>query len=413
MARTRPPRRWPRSAEPSLKRRPTPSPPRFFVQRRGQSPRKLSRSLRIDKTIRIGIRRMMPVEEIFTLRTNVRTTFTQFAASELAYSCNVPIAISDEHNTSDVERYAFELFLYESNYELICEYHLSNEKIFLGRREFPKICRFCRRSQADTNFQKRAHVIPASFGNTKLFSNYECDECNESFGKSFENDFATYFQPYRTLARIRGRGGLQSMKSDKNKWRIDAHDGGWHVSHSSDDPLVDHDPDAKTFTFKIRRGPYVPYEVYKCFLRIAITAMPQNEMDFFNDYLNWIAKTPSIDLTIEPAVIWETFINGPSVFRAPAVMLFRRRTAERLIPYMFCVICLANTMHQFWIPSGIKDVSHENEPMKFLLMPAHPRVTEFGARLDKLDFSNKSRVYDDVAEFPFTYDSYSKISDNK
>jgi hypothetical protein len=49
-------------------------------------------------------------------------------------------------------------------------------------------------------------------GNKSVESTYECDACNEIFGKGIENDLGNWSKPMRTLARIRGKSGVPTIK---------------------------------------------------------------------------------------------------------------------------------------------------------------------------------------------------------
>ncbi len=57
-------------------------------------------------------------------------------------------------------------------------------KLTLGSAERPRHCRFCGLDEPTVTFKDEAHALPAAFGNTGLFSNYECDACNHLFGES-------------------------------------------------------------------------------------------------------------------------------------------------------------------------------------------------------------------------------------
>lgn len=72
-------------------------------------------------------------------------------------------------------------------------------------------CRFCGRSYPEAKFKSDAHLIPESLGNTMLFSDFECDHCNNYFGTTYDDHLANYVG----LSRI--------MSFTKNKGKIPAH----------------------------------------------------------------------------------------------------------------------------------------------------------------------------------------------
>ena len=94
---------------------------------------------------------------------------------------------------------------FAKNYDFVFQKIFTPEdKLILGDKE-NRVCRFCRLAKPDVSFRKRAHALPESIGNKSIFSFYECDDCNEYFGQTIENDFANWSLPYRSIMRIRGK----------------------------------------------------------------------------------------------------------------------------------------------------------------------------------------------------------------
>jgi hypothetical protein len=93
-----------------------------------------------------------------------------------------------------------------------------SNKTVIGPRD-GRVCRFCGRDKTATTFHDDAHVIPAAFGNRSLFSNEECDECNQ-VGSNLEGDLASFLAADRILSRIAARRGKTRQKiktSDKQR----------------------------------------------------------------------------------------------------------------------------------------------------------------------------------------------------
>ena len=88
---------------------------------------------------------------------------------------------------------------------------LSNEK-----KEETKKCRFCGRILDESHYKKDAHAISASLGNTKFFCSDECDECNENFGRTLENDVTQFFQVHLLLNQVPKRNGKERHVSGRN-----------------------------------------------------------------------------------------------------------------------------------------------------------------------------------------------------
>jgi hypothetical protein len=62
-----------------------------------------------------------------------------------------------------------------------------------------RTCRFCGRSYPDAPFSGYSHLLPKMIGNSNLYSEFECDDCNEGFSK-LEDDLANYLGISRSLS---------------------------------------------------------------------------------------------------------------------------------------------------------------------------------------------------------------------
>jgi len=94
----------------------------------------------------------------------------------------------------------------------------NSPKQFLGSKN-NRVCRFCGKQEPEVSFGKdtHAHAFPEFIGNKKLFTYYECKDCNAFFGKSVDYHFAECFKVLNTLTRIKGKRGIPTYKSkDKN-----------------------------------------------------------------------------------------------------------------------------------------------------------------------------------------------------
>lgn len=64
-------------------------------------------------------------------------------------------------------------------------------------------CIFCGSNTA--KFKKIAHAVSETVGNKSLVSHFECDECNEEFGKKLEDNLGKYMLPYKIVTQIFGK----------------------------------------------------------------------------------------------------------------------------------------------------------------------------------------------------------------
>jgi len=143
-------------------------------------------------------------------------------------------------------------------------------KLMLGSADRPKHCRFCGKDEPEVTFKDEAHALPAAFGNTGLFSNYECDACNHLFGEGIENHLGNWSKPIRTLSRIKGRNGVPTIKKPGpgQGWRVEHSDTGFQLKEYEDDPFFEVDEEAKQLRFELHRDTYVPVAALKGLIKI-------------------------------------------------------------------------------------------------------------------------------------------------
>ena len=111
---------------------------------------------------------------------------------------------------------------YNEHYDFIGEWFVRpGTKIVLGDTN-KRVCRFCSLQPLTVKFSKVAHAIPEAIGNKSIETEYECDNCNELFGEGIEHDLGNWSKPMRTMARIRGKTGVPTLKrGGTTGWRIE------------------------------------------------------------------------------------------------------------------------------------------------------------------------------------------------
>lgn len=125
-------------------------------------------------------------------------------------------------------------------------------KLMPGSSGRPHHCRFCGKDEPAVTFEDQAHTLPAAFGNAGLFSNYECDACTPLFGEGIENHLGDWTKPMRTLSRIKGRGGVPTIKipGQGEGWRAEYSDTGFQLKEYQGDPSFKVDEEAKQRRFE-------------------------------------------------------------------------------------------------------------------------------------------------------------------
>lgn len=244
-------------------------------------------------------------------------------------------------------------------------------KLTLGSAERPRCCRFCGKDESEVTFKDKAHALPAAFGNTGLFSNYECDVCNHLFGEGIENHLGNWSKPMRTLSRIKGRNGVPTIKeqgADKG-WRVQYSGTGFHLTEYEDEPFFAIDEDARKLRFELHRDTYIPVSALKGLVKIGLTLIPDAETQHFIETFDWIRDADHSRNFVSEFPMLRTVIPGPMRNDLITLMLLRRRDGIDTVPYAFFIFAYGNEVLQVFLPSISQDRCIDG---KSLTMPAFP-----------------------------------------
>lgn len=244
------------------------------------------------------------------------------------------------------------------------------EKIELGDAR-DRVCRFCGQCEPETTFRLKAHAIPEALGNKSIFTNYECDQCNQAFGKGIENDLGNWSKPSRTFARISGKNGVPTLKKSGPgpAWRIEYGQTGFVIEHYERDPVFVVDDDKKQIRFELTRDPYTPVAVLKAFVKIGLTLLPAEELTNFTEALAWIREPDHTKGLVKQFPALWTFQPGPMRSDLIVAMLMRRRAGVTNMPYAFLVLAYGNDVFQVFLPSPKQDAGIAGQTVSF---PAFP-----------------------------------------
>ena len=236
-------------------------------------------------------------------------------------------------------------------------------------------CIFCNKSYPETTFSNAAHLLSRMIGNTDLYSTFECDACNQKFSL-FETDLASFLGLSRSLTGIqeaaKGPGfpgvGLKAKSIlFKNKKLV--------VIHKED---AERNSEEGSTKLKYQKPTYTPANVYKLFLKCALSALPNDELvsDFQLALQHLQGST----------VLGGAHIN---IFRFPIsinmplhVYMFKKKEfADKLPAYVACfyfhnlVVTLPVLLHR-------DDLQNLNQSIE---MPASPPYFVYGNAIDKME----------------------------
>lgn len=159
-------------------------------------------------------------------------------------------------------------------------------------------CMFCGNENA--KFTKVAHAVSETIGNKSLISHFECDECNQQFGKMFEDDLGKYMLPYKIITKTFGKSNQLSSKDMPKEDGISYRT--YRIQMNKNKPVMENNKvkaliiekkntgiiklDKNKIDISIPRQHYFPPSIYCSFLKMAYSIMP---LDLYPQYVNHIA----------------------------------------------------------------------------------------------------------------------------
>jgi len=248
------------------------------------------------------------------------------------------------------------LEFYATNYTTLAFAGLGseNKRVVLGSKPF--VCRFCGGNAPERTFRKSAHAVSELLGNKIMVSRYECDSCNERFGR-FEDDLGKMTLPMRSIAGVIGKNGIPKLltvsRGGSRKPTMEHKDGNLNFSHDAGDEIgLVEDPVNKTLTVTYVEQRYRPLAVYKALCKSAFALLPADELVNFEELRQWLLQD---DLTTDmvygrgSCILHKTFVPAFRPFKQPVVCLLKRND-QIDAPYMSFFIAYGNVSYQIFLP---------------------------------------------------------------
>lgn len=185
--------------------------------------------------------------------------------------------------------------------KLVAFKNIDNQSIIeVHGQNIPKkdrICIFC--GNANAKFTKVAHAVSETIGNKSLISHFECDECNQQFGKMFEDDLGKYMLPYKIITKTFGKSnslfskdmpkedgilyGTYRIQMNKNKPVMENNEVKALIIEKKNTGIIK--SDKNKIEVCIPRQHYFPPSIYCSFLKMAYSIMP---LDLYPQYVKHI-----------------------------------------------------------------------------------------------------------------------------
>ena len=304
---------------------------------------------------------------------------------------------------------------YLQNYDVIARYTCNQNG---GHKEFvdktaakPYKCRFCGRTEPEVKFTDDAHAISELIGNKSLFLKSECEACNKRFGRIYEDQFAKYLGPGRTVTQTKGKKGIPSYKTTDGKFRMDVTDKGIVLQEVTGNDHVDFSNGE--IHLHLVKDTYVPLNAYKALVFMALSIIPDGELTAFKETIKWLnGEEIFFNMNLYSAYVIERFIAGAKPLPLCAIVLRRKNGKE--VPYSIFSLEFDNYGFQIITPCPKEDARLDG---KTITIPALPSVIDINNELKNRkqsfgirDWSSSKPVVGEPFEMNLNYDYREEIT---
>jgi hypothetical protein len=258
----------------------------------------------------------------------------------------------------------------------------------------PKTCRYCGQTYPKVRFKQRAHTIPEFTGNKKLFSRYECDECNESYFNLFDNEFANFMLPFNTLSGIVVKKNKIPKYNQKGEPIIEFLTDKISISKVSDSAVGNFDVPLE---LTVKLPAYIPEYIYRCLIKIGLGILQEKDLIFFKTTKEWLMNL-SAQSNIHPYMIFSTYPNSVQMNEIVCLVLKRKDTCIKNISSTILFLSYSNYAFQTYFPLNSKEEAKNKiqvfpyiYPTTIDLNKDHAPLRTFNA----VDLSSKERKTDE------------------
>lgn len=263
----------------------------------------------------------------------------------------------------------------------------SNRPSLKPKRE--RVCRFCNQSYPATTFQKDAHLIPELLGNKNLYSDFECDNCNKFFDTNYENDLSNFLGISRTLGGVKGKNGIPGFKTpDKSiKAKVAKNLSNETLVVTREDTTngaITMDKETGRLTMRIKRNPFVPVNVYKIMLKMALSILDETTVRTeYETALNFLmSRLKDKEFT---GCLMSGYSLQATVSFPLHMFLFKKRNRDEKIHTHVFVLYFSNWIFSLPVPLNKHDIHFYNQE---LTLPVFPPMFPVDICTDKIQVSS-------------------------
>lgn len=176
--------------------------------------------------------------------------------------------------------------IFRCKYDIICD---EGKKFFGEEDKRKRVCRFCNRSYPEVKFLHKAHAISEGLGNSTVFCNEECDECNEHFGNNLEPSIISFFEFLRLLFKTSSKRPKKILKNKAIKCSRTSY--GMEISFNEtfngSYNLLRMTPEGASIRFEHQQK-FIAQNAYKALCKFAICFLDNEDLALAEDTIAWV-----------------------------------------------------------------------------------------------------------------------------
>ena len=228
-----------------------------------------------------------------------------------------------------------------------------------------RVCRYCHRSMPEVSFKKVAHTISEALGNKSIKTNDECDECNQLFGDTIEQDFLSIFDIPRLFFGIKKKNGFPHKFVGDN-YTIEKDDiGTIKINYRMKEG--EQIPSETDICEKLMLTPnrsFPEQNIYKALCKYVYGVLDDETLKSFERTREWL-----IGKSVEPKLPKLSRLYHPQIMEHPRIMLYvRKPEARNDLPHVVAEIRIINLAFIVILPFSDKDIclyETEEDYMRF------------------------------------------------
>ncbi len=260
----------------------------------------------------------------------------------------------DSDNKQKEQAYLANIKLQKLRKEYNICFYGENTHVRIGEPDkLKRICRYCSRSMPEVSFKKDAHTISEALGNKSIKTNDECDNCNQLFGDSIEQDFLSLFNISRVFFGIKNKTGYPHKVNGDNYSFKKTDNGNISINYYMKEGEQALNPDHSPLNISlISHRAFPEQNIYKALCKYVFGVLDDVTLKSFERTRKWL-----IGMNSETSLPKLARFDHPDVKKHPTIMVFiRKDESTKDLPHVVAEVRIINISFVVILPFSNKDI---------------------------------------------------------